>query len=96
MRLVFRDVERAHAEREIDGVEILQRPRQPDEVRGEEEEYQRGADRSQAGHGTKTYLTNRNASSSLPSRGASERAPRARDAVASPRGEAPRTKPDGA
>ena len=53
MRLVFRDVELAHAQREIDGVEILQRPRQPYEVRAEEEDHQRRRCRTRADHATR-------------------------------------------
>jgi CheY-like chemotaxis protein len=48
MRLVVRDVEMPDAEREVDGVEILERPRQEREMRGEEDQHQRDAGRALA------------------------------------------------
>ena len=46
MRLVLGDVEVADAEREVDGVEVLERLRQEREMRREEDQDQRDAGRS--------------------------------------------------
>ena len=51
MRTVRRDVEVAHAEREIDGVDVLERRGQERRVREREDQRQRGQ-RAPGGHDT--------------------------------------------